>query len=72
MNQEEWINNAIHSRCKIAMEEIISAEVQRKLAAGEAITGSKDDIVLSANIETAAERQSRIDTEIQEQLKTEA
>ena len=57
-SQQEWIDNAIHERCRIAIDEIVNAEVQRKLAAGEPITGSKDEIVLAANIKSAAERQA--------------
>jgi hypothetical protein len=52
------------TRCRIAIEEIVSLEVQRKLAAGEPITGTKDDLVLEADIETAAERQARIEAEM--------
>ena len=55
-SQQDWIDNAVHERCRIAMEDIISAEVQRKLAANESITGTKDDIVLAAPIRSAAER----------------
>lgn len=62
-SQEDWINNAVKERCRIAMEEIIAAEVQRKLGLGEAITGSKDDIVLAAPVESAAERQARMEQE---------
>lgn len=57
-SQQEWIDNAVHDRCRIAIDEIVSAEVQRKLAAGEPITGSKDDIVLAADVKSAAERQA--------------
>jgi len=60
---QDWIDNAVHERCRIAIEEIVNAEVQRKLAAGQPIAGSKDDIVLAANIESAAERQARLDAE---------
>lgn len=63
-SQEDWINNAVKERCRIAMEEIIAAEVQRKLGLGEAITGTKDDIVLAAPIESAAERQARLESEV--------
>ena len=63
-SQNDWIQNAVKERCRLAIEEIVAAEVQRKLAAGEAITGSKDDIVLAANVESAAERQARIETEM--------
>jgi hypothetical protein len=64
MSAQDWIDNAVHERCRIAIEEIVAAEVQRKLAAGEAITGSKDDIVMAALIESAAERQTRIEAEM--------
>ena len=64
MSAQDWINNAVHERCRIAIEEIVAAEVQRKLAAGESITGSKDDIVMAANVESAAERQARMEAEM--------
>ncbi len=41
-DQLDWITNAVKERCRIAIDEIVNAEVQRKLAAGEFITGSKD------------------------------
>ena len=63
LSQDDWIQNAVHERCRIAIEEIVAAEVQRKLAAGESITGSKDDIVLAANVESAADRQTRMEAE---------
>ena len=63
-SQDDWIQNAVHERCRIAIEEIVADEVQRKLAAGESITGSKEDIVMAANVESAAERQARMDAEM--------
>lgn len=60
---QDWIDNAVHERCRIAIDEIVNAEVQRKLAAGQPITGSKDDIVMAAEIESAAERQARLQAE---------
>ena len=63
LSAQDWIDNAIHERCRIAIDEIVNAEVQRKLAAGESITGSKDDIVMAADIESAAERQARMEEE---------
>jgi hypothetical protein len=62
---QDWIDNAVHERCRIAIEEIVAAEVQRKLAAGESITGSKEDVVMAAQIESAAERQARLEAERQ-------
>jgi hypothetical protein len=63
VSAQEWVDNAVHERCRIAIEEIVAAEVQRKLAASEPITGSKDDIVMAANIESAADRQARLEAE---------
>ena len=63
LSAQDWIDNAVHERCRIAIDEIVNAEVQRKLAANEPITGSKDDIVMAANIESAAERNARLETE---------
>lgn len=60
-SQNDWIQNVVKERCRLAIEEIVAAEVQRKLAAGESITGTKDDIVMAAPIESAAERQAHLD-----------
>ena len=60
VSQDAWIQNAVHERCRIAMEEIISSEIQRLLAEGKPITGSKDDIVMSAPVKSAAEKQADV------------
>ena len=65
LSAQDWIDNAVHERCRIAIDEIVNAEVQRKLAAGESITGSKDDIVMAADVESAAERNARLEAEAQ-------
>jgi hypothetical protein len=65
VSAQDWIDNAVHERCRIAIDEIVNAEVKRKMDAGESITGSKNDIVMAANVESAAERQARIEAEAQ-------
>jgi len=60
MSAQEWIDNAVHERCRIAIEEIVAAEVKRLLDAGQPITGSRDDIVLAAPIQSAAERNAEV------------
>jgi hypothetical protein len=65
LSQQEWINNAVHERCRLAIDEIVNAEVQRKLAIGETISGSKDDIVMAADVESAVERNARLEAEYQ-------
>jgi hypothetical protein len=62
-SQQEWIENVVFERCRIAIDEIVNAEVQRKLAANEPITGSKEDIVMAADVETGAEKKLRLETE---------
>ena len=64
VDQQEWIENAVFERCRIAIDEIVNAEVQRKLANNETISGSKGDIVMAADVETAAERNQRISDEL--------
>jgi hypothetical protein len=61
VDQQEWIENAVFERCRLAIEEIVNAEVQRKIAANETISGTKEDIVNAAQIKTAAERQAESD-----------
>ena len=56
LSQNDWIQNAIHERCRLAIEEIVAEEVQRKLAANETISGTKEEIVLAAPIKSVAER----------------
>ena len=61
LSAQDWIDNAVHERCRVAIEEIVAAEVQRKLAANETISGTKEDIVLAAQIKSLAEVQAEYD-----------
>lgn len=56
VSQQDWIENVVKARCENAIQEIFQIEVERKISVGEAITGTKEDIVLAANIRSAAER----------------
>lgn len=60
LSAQEWIDNAVHERCRIAIDEIVNGEIQRKLSANESITGSKSDIVMAANIKSAADRNNEL------------
>ena len=62
VSQDDWIQNVVHNRCRIAIEEIVAAEVQRKLALNETISGSKEDIVNAAPIQSAAEKQAELES----------
>ena len=66
-NQQEWIDNAVHNRCRIAIEEIVAAEVERITSVGGEISGTKEDIVMAAQVKTAAEKQAEYEA-LQAQL----
>ena len=60
LSQDEWIQNAIHERCRVAIEEIVALTVQKCLETNTAIPGSKDAMVDLAFtqgwVKTAAQR----------------
>lgn len=58
LSQQDWIDNAVKARCENAIQEIFQLEVERKIAAGEPISGTKEEIVLAANIRSIADRQT--------------
>lgn len=53
---DSWIQNAVHERCRLAIEEMVSQEVAAKLASGQPIAGSKDEIVLNSTLPSAKQR----------------
>lgn len=62
MSQDDWIQNAAHERCRVAIDEIVQVTVQKCLETGTQIPGSKDEMVELAYaqgwVKTAAERQA--------------
>jgi hypothetical protein len=68
VDQQDWINNAVHERCRLAIEEIFQLEVQRMLADPSIteIPADRDAVVLAANIKSAAERKAEMEASIAE------
>jgi|TARA_B110000238_G_C15849662_1_gene320456 hypothetical protein len=60
LSPQEWAENAVHNRCRIAIDEIYNAEVARMTAdpAITSIPADKDAVVLAADIKSAATRQA--------------
>lgn len=58
LSPQEWINNVVHDRCRIAIDEIVKNEVERITTFGGTLSGTKDDIVMSAPIKSAQEHQA--------------
>jgi hypothetical protein len=48
LSQQDWIDNAVHERCRVAIEEIVKICVEKCLETNTQIPGSKDDMVLLA------------------------
>lgn len=59
---QDWIDNAVHERCRIAMEEIFQMEVQRMLADPTIteIPADREAVVLAADVKSAAERSNEL------------
>ena len=55
---QDWIDNAIHERCRLAMEEIFTAEVARMVAdpTTTSIPADREQVVLDADIQSAKDR----------------
>lgn len=62
LDPQDWIDNAVHNRCRIAIDDIYTAEVERMTADPDITTipADKNQVVLDADIETAAERQTAL------------
>lgn len=60
-----WLDNFVHDRAKIEVDRIFAEEVKRKIEAGQTVSGSKDDIVLAANVKSAAEINAEQEAEMQ-------
>ena len=58
LSPQEWAENAVYTRCRVAIDEIYDAEVARMTADPEItfIPADKDAVVLAADIPSAAER----------------
>lgn len=67
INQQNWIDNAVHERCRIAIDEIAKICVEQCLANNIQIPGSKEAMVDLAFqngwVISAADRQAQIDAE---------
>ena len=68
-SQQDWIDNAVHERCRIAIDEIVQVTVAKCLETGTQIPGSKDEMVDLAFaqgwVKSAADRQAEAEAAAQ-------
>ena len=62
---QEWAENAVHNRCRQAIDEIYGMEVARMTADPSitSIPADKDAVVLAANVQSAAQRNAEAASE---------
>jgi hypothetical protein len=60
---EEWSENAVKNRARIAIDEIVDEIVHEKIENGDHIQGTKEEILLSSNKKTAKEITDELDNE---------
>lgn len=53
---EEWIQNAVKERCRVAIEQLVQDTVNSKLASGDVISGTKEEIALGTHLKSAKEQ----------------
>lgn len=67
VSQDDWIQNAVKQRCRIAIEEIVQLTVSKCMETNMQIPGTRDEIVELAFaqgwVKTAAEIQAEFEAE---------
>lgn len=48
LSQQDWIDNVVKNRARIAVDEIVKIAVEKYIEVGESMPGSKDEIVATA------------------------
>lgn len=66
LDPQGWIDNAVHNRCRQAIDQIYAEEVQRMTDDPniDSIPANKEQVVLDAQIQSAAERQAAAESEM--------
>jgi hypothetical protein len=53
---EFWIQNAVHERARLAIEEMVGHHIEYKLAKGETFSGNKEAMVMACTLPNAKAR----------------
>ena len=62
LDPQDWIDNAVHERCRLAMEEIFMQEVKRMSLdpTVESIPADRETVIMNSDLPTAVERNAQI------------
>ena len=66
LDPQEWIDNAVHNRCRQAIDQIYAEEVQRMTDdhSIDSIPANKEQVVLDAQVQSATDRQAAAESEM--------
>ena len=53
---QEWIENAVKSRCILALDELVKDTIEYNLSLGGSVNGTKEEIALSSKLPSAKDR----------------
>jgi hypothetical protein len=51
-----WIQNAVHERARIAIDEMVQDDIKVTLSEGGSVSGTKEEIVMNSTLPDANER----------------
>jgi hypothetical protein len=51
-----WIQNAVHERARLAIEEMVADTIKARLEAGQAVQGTKEEIAMASDLPNAIAR----------------
>lgn len=63
LSPQQWIENCIKVKCRKSIKRIVEKEIKRIRNEGGTVSGTDDEIVMAADIETGAEIRARLDAE---------
>lgn len=63
LDPQEWTESVVRERARVAMTQVVREELDKKLDAGDTVSGTREEIFLGAGRETAAERDARLTRE---------
>lgn len=64
----DWIQNAIHERCRLAIDELANDDVQHRLKNNIPIQGTKEEMVLASTLPSGKQRHEEALASIQATL----
>lgn len=66
LDPQAWVQNVAEVRANKAINQLADQIIQEKLANGETVSGTKEQIVLNAELMTAAERNAQAEADLPE------